>query len=611
MPEFLSQWIALWNRLTLRQRLAVSSAVVGTLGLLVTLVYFGSQAEYGVLFSDLKGTDAQAIIEQLKASNVPYRLSGSGSTISVPSERVPELRLQMASNTLTGGHVGFDIFDRANFGATDFSQKVNYQRALEGELARTLEGLDEVETARVHITPSRESVFAEKKEKGKASVVLRMRQSRELARERTDAIVNLVASSAEGLDPADVTVMDNRGRLLSAPGRNGAAAGGANIFNSHLETRQKLEAETAARIVALLEPVVGKGHVQADVAADVDFSQVEQTEEKYDPQSAVIRSQQSSAEYRTPGPAINGVVGTRGNDPNNRVPPPTPIPTPTPPANGQPQATPQPTPVMPPQLAPDQRNASTLNYEIDKTIRRTIGGLGRVTRLSASVLVDHKAVNGASVARAPEELKRIQDLVAAAIGVDAKRGDQVVVESFPFNKMDDEASKPSWLDRYRDMVLTGIKYGSLVLAALMLIFFVVRPAQKALKASGEAAPKLLAAAAGEPADAAVTAGIGGTLMQEKRENQIGAPSSEAATVAQLLSDTTPRTVAELEAEMNSPQESGANAKSGAAASGTTVGAMEGELSSPMVLRERLTERSRLEPELVAMTLRTWLHETRN
>ncbi len=614
MPEFLSQWIAQWNRLTLRQRLAVGGSVVGTLGLLVTLAYFGSQTEYGVLFSDLKGTDAQAIIEQLKASNVPYRLSANGSTISVPSERVPELRLQMASNTLTGGHVGFDIFDRANFGATDFSQKVNYQRALEGELARTLEGLDEVETARVHITPSRESVFAEKKEKGKASVVLRMRQSRELARERTDAIVNLVASSAEGLDPADVTVMDNRGRLLSAPGRNGAAAGGANIFNSHLETRQKLETETAARIIALLEPVVGKGHVQADVAADVDFSQVEQTEEKYDPQSAVIRSQQSSAEYRTPGPAISGVVGTRGNDPNNRVPPPTPIPTPTPtpPANGQSQATPQPTPAMPPQMAPDQRNASTLNYEIDKTIRRTIGGLGRVTRLSASVLIDHKAVNGASVARAPEELKRIQDLVAAAIGIDTKRGDQVVVESFPFNKMDDEASKPSWLDRYRDMVLTGIKYGSLVLAALLLIFFVVRPAQKALKASGAAEPKLLAAAeVGATADTAGTVGTGNARIEEKRENQLAAPSSEATTVAQLLSDTTPRTVAELEAEMNAPQEFATSAKPGGIASGAMASAIEVELSSPLILRERLTERSRQEPELVAMTLRTWLHETRS
>ena len=614
MPEFLSQWIALWNRLTLRQKISVGGAAFGTLALMGTLVYFGSQTEYGVLFSDLKQADAQAIIEQLKASNVPYRLAGGGTTISVPSERVPELRLQMASSTLTGGHVGFDIFDRNNFGATDFSQKVNYQRALEGELARTLEGLDEVETARVHITPPRESVFAEKKEKGKASVVLRMRQSRELSRERTDAIVNLVASSAEGLDPADVTVMDNRGRLLSAPGRNTGAAAGANVFNSHLEARQKLETETAARIIALLEPVVGKGHVQADVAAEVDFSQVEQTEEKYDPQSAVIRSQQSSAEYRTPGAGvIGGLVGARGNDPGLRIPPPTPTPTPTPTPNasgqpaGQPVASPQPTPAMPPQLAPDQRNASTLNYEIDKTVRRTIGGLGRVTRLSASVLVDHKSVNGASVARAPEELKRIQDLVAAAIGVDAKRGDQVVVESFPFNKLDSEAGKPSWLERYRDMVMTGIKYGSLVLAALLLIFFVVRPAQKALKASTDPEPKLLAAAAASEAKA-TTEGNGEALLEERRENQLEAPANEAATVAQLLSDTTPRTVAELEAEMKLQREAEQTAQT---TEPNASGATEVDLSSPLMLRERLTERSRQEPELVAMTLRTWLHETKN
>jgi flagellar M-ring protein FliF len=609
MPEFLLQWIAMWNRLTQRQRMTVGGAALGTIALMGTLLYFGSQTEYGVLFSDLKNTDAQAIIEQLKASNVPYRLSGGGSTVSVPTDRVPELRLQMASSTLTGGHVGFDIFDRANFGATDFSQKVNYQRALEGELARTLEGLDEVETARVHITPARESVFAEKKEKGKASVVVRMRQSRELSRERTDAIVNLVASSSEGLDPADVTVMDNRGRLLSSPGRNSGAAAGANVFNSHLETRQKLETETAARIVALLEPVVGKGHVQADVAAEVDFSQVEQTEEKYDPQSAVIRSQQSSAEYRTPNTQINGVVGTRGNDPNNRVPPPTPTPAPTPPptANGQPQASPQPTPVMPPQMAPDQRNASTLNYEIDKTIRRTIGGLGRVTRLSASVLVDHKAVNGASVARAPEEIKRIQDLVAAAIGADTKRGDQVVVESFPFNKADAEAAKPSWLDRYQNMVMTGIKYGSLVLAALLLIFFVVRPAQKALQASNAGEPKLLTAAEASPAaNTANTTGTDAAVIGERRENQLAAPAAEAATVAQLLGDSTPRTVAEMEAEMNSPQVPEMGVTSAA-----TSGATEVDLSPPLVVRERLAERSRQEPELVAMTLRTWLHETRS
>lgn len=602
MPEFLSQWIALWKRLTLGQRMAVGGAVAGTLGLMGLLIYFGSQPEYGVLFSDLKSTDAQTIVEKLKAANVPYRLSNSGTMVSVPSERVPELRLQMAaSNSLTGGHIGFDIFDRNNFGATDFTQKVNYQRALEGELARTLEGMDEVETARVHITPPRESVFAEKAERGKASVVLRMRQSRELSRERTDAVVNLIASSAEGLDPADVSVMDTRGRLLTAAGRNNAGANGTNAFNSHLEARQKLEAETAGRIVALLEPVVGKGHVQADVAAEVDFSQVEQTEEKYDPNSAVIRSQQTAAEYRTPTTAGAGlVVGARGNDPNAR-PVPTPTPTPPPPAQaGQPTpATPQPTPTMPPQIAPDQRNTATINYEIDKTVRRTVGGLGQVTRLSASVLVDHKAVNGASVARAPEELKRIQDLVAAAIGADTKRGDQVVVESFPFDKATAEPTKTTWLERYREMVQVGIKYGSLVLAALLLIFFAVRPAQRALKASSANAPKLLPAS---------TVGAQQAGTAQRRANELEAPAAEAATVAQLLGDTTPRTVAELEAKMNSQTETEQNAQPRLTSTSVLT---ETASLSPQALRERLVERTRKEPELVAMTLRGWLQEPRN
>lgn len=623
MPEFLSQWIALWNRLTLGQRLAVGGAVAGTVALLGAVIYFGSQPEYGVLFSDLKPNDAQAIVDKLKAANVPYHLSNSGTMISVPSERVPELRLQMAaSNALSGGHVGFDIFDRTNFGATDFTQKVNYQRALEGELARTLEGMDEVETARVHITPPRESVFAEKAEKGKASVVLRMRQSRELSRERTDAIVNLIASSAEGLDPADVSVMDTRGRLLTASARNQPGGTGSAAFSSHLEARQKLETETAARIVALLEPVVGKGHVQADVAADVDFSQIEQTEEKYDPASAVIRSQQTAAEYRTPSLTTPGgqVVGARGNDPGNRVPPPTPTPTPTPAAqNGQATpAAPQPTPTMPPQVAPDQRNTATINYEIDKTVRRTIGGLGQITRLSASVLVDHKTVNGVSVARAPEEIKRIQDLVAAAIGADAKRGDLVVVESFPFDKASSEPTKPTWIEKYREMILMGIKYGSLVLAALLLIFFAIRPVQKALKASAAPAPKLLAAGTvNEPnalGAAATATAIPGTttstLLGERRDNELGAAPAEVATVAQLLSETTPRTVAELEAEMNAPRDNEKTGKSPVPASmpGAHLDSLLNEHLSPHALRERLAQRSHQEPEAVALTLRSWLQE---
>src|SRR2546421_2598798 len=251
MPSPLANFGEIWNRLTMGQRIGVGVAAVATLGMIVALVVYGSQPEYGVLFSDLKTTDAQVIIDKLKATNVPYKLSQGGTMVSVSNDRVAEMRVQMAAaGALSGGHVGFDIFDRSNFGATDFAQRVNYQRALSGELARTLEGMDEVESARVHITPPRESVFTEKAERGKASVVLRMRQNRELSRERTEAVVNLIASAVEGLDPGDVSVMDTRGRVLTAAGRNAqAGAGGAAAFNSHLEARQHLEADTAERIV--------------------------------------------------------------------------------------------------------------------------------------------------------------------------------------------------------------------------------------------------------------------------------------------------------------------------------------------------------------------------
>jgi flagellar M-ring protein FliF len=234
---------------------------------------------------------------------VPYRLSSGGATISVPADRVTEMRLQMAAaGILSGNHVGFDIFDRNGFGATDFTQKVNYQRAIEGELARTLEGMDEVETARVHVTAPRDSVFIDKTEPAKASVVLRMRAGRELSRERTAAVVNLVASAVEGLEAQEISVMDARGRVFAAPDRDDAKTkNGASPLDSNLTIRHKLETETAARIVELLEPVIGEGRVRANVAAEIDFSQVEQTAEKFDPKSATIRSQQTLQESRTGG----------------------------------------------------------------------------------------------------------------------------------------------------------------------------------------------------------------------------------------------------------------------------------------------------------------------
>ena len=572
MPTALNQILEQWRRLKPGQRIAVAGAAAATLAIIVALVVYGSQPEYGVLFSDLKPADAQGIIEKLKAANVPYELSGGGTTVSVPAERVAELRLQIAaSGALSGGHVGFDIFDKNSFGATDFAQQVNYQRALEGEIAKTLEGMDEIETARVHVTRPRESLFADKTERAKASVMLRVRQGRELSRERTEAIINLIASAVEGLDPADVSVMDTRGRLLSSPGRTGG--GDAAAFGSHLEARQKLESETSARIVSLLEPVTGVGHVRSDVSADLDFSQIEQTEEKYDPKSAVIRSQQTSQEIRNDGTnGIGGIAGARANDPTTQTPP------------AAPTASPAPTGA--------QRTAATTNYEIDKTLRHTVDGGGNLKRMTVSVVVDYKMVNGNLTPRTPEELQKIRELVAAAVGTDEARGDQIVVQTIPFDQPTVDTHPLSWLERYRDLVRTALKYGLLTLAALLLIVFVIRPVRRALRqTSAPVSPQLLTGG-GTPA-LALTSG------QMEGMDAAGAALTSQREHDQLPGQTTaPRTVAELEAEMEAE--------------------IAREIASPdlgtkraIALKKQLIERGKGDPQAIAMTLRGWLQESKS
>ncbi len=459
-------------------RVATVAAVIGTLGLIGALFYYGSQPNYGVLFTGLKPTDAQKIVEKLKVENVPFTVTNSETTVSVPQEKISELRLKMAGEgVISGGHVGFDLFDKTSFGATDFAQQVNYRRAIEGELAKTLEGMDEVETARVHITPKKESVFTEKEDGAKASVVVRVRQNKELSVERSNAIVSLVASSIEGLEPTGVSVMDTSGRLLVAAGQNRPGGmGDAGAFQAQWEAKRKFEAESAARLIALIQPVVGDNRVRADVAADIDFSQIEQSEEKYDPKSQVVRSQQVGQEIRNnPAQQVNAPVGARSNNPAT-------MPAPIPPATATAAAT------------ADQRNTSTVNYEIDKTIKKTIGGGGRVNRMNVSVVVDHKTVEGVEVARTAEEIKQIQDLVSAAVGLDVNRGDTVVVQTMPFSKPQIEPAGPqSFLESNKQLIPSAIKYGTLVLIALLLLIFVVRPARKALKAAAVVPeePKLL------------------------------------------------------------------------------------------------------------------------
>lgn len=557
MASPLNQIKEIWMRLPNSGRIATIGAGVATLALIGAMVYYGSQPEYGVLFSDLKPADAQTIVEKLKTENVAYSLSSGGTTISVPHEKISELRLQMASTgVLSGGHVGFDLFDKTNFGATEFAQQVNYRRAIEGELARTMEGMDEVESVRVHITPKKESVFSEKEEGAKASVMLRVRQGKELSNERTESIVSLVSSSVEGLDPSSVAVMDTRGRLLTS-GRGGKSGGIGDVgaFNAQLEAKQKFQSETAARVIALLEPVVGEGKVRSDVAADLDFSQVEQTEEKYNPQSQVVRSQQNSQENRSSAaPQQAGIVGARSNDPTT--------------AAQQPAQNNQ-------QNNNDQRNATMTNYEIDKTVRRTVGGGGRVNRMTVSVVIDYKTVDGVDSARTPEEIQKLQELVQAAVGTDTNRGDAVVVQTMAFNKPAEEtAATAGFLDKNKSIVSSAIKYAALIVVALLIFMFVVRPAKKHLKAA--------------------------TLLSV--EPQLLPPSSEAerrlngeeSKMQNALRENQPMmTVAEMQAQMQNDDD---DVNFGG-------GPNRGEK-----IKKLLAEQTLNNPETVAGTLRGWLKE---
>ena len=568
----------IWNRLPLTGRIATIGAAVATLALIAAVVYYGSQPEYGVLFADLKPADAQTIVEKLKAANVPYAISNNGTTVQVPADKISELRLQMASaGILSGGHVGFDLFDKTSFGATDFAQQVNYRRAIEGELAKTLEGMDEVEQARVHLTPKRESVYTEKEEGAKASVMLRVKQGKELSSERTDAIVSLIASAVEGLDPSGISVMDTRGRLLTAAGRNGGTFSDAGAFHAQLEAKQKFEAETAGRIISLLEPITGEGHVRADVSADVDFSKIEQTEEKYDPNSKVVRTQESTQETRNSNvknPAA--VVGARANDPTAAAPAPTPAPNPGAAA-------------APAVSAGDTRSSQSVTNEIDRTVKKTVGGTGRVNRMTVSVLVDHKTVEGVATARTPEEIKQIQELVQAAVGTDNARGDVVVVQTMLFDKPQLDAGTgggASWLDRNKQLVASAVKYGTLIAIALLLLLFVVRPARRALLKA--AAPpieaKLLTAGSDEAEEAERR------LTVKETQNALTQGENPLPELEPMM------TVAELEAKMQNELENEV----------TTVNAHVHHAES---IKKTITEQTLKDPEAVVSTLRGWLRES--
>jgi flagellar M-ring protein FliF len=414
---------AVRERLSTTQLVTLCATFVGVVALTIGSAWYLNAPEYRVLYSDLSAESASQVVDKLTADKVEYRLADGGRTVLVPADQLDRLRLSFAGEGVpVSGRMGFEIFDRTAFGQTEFLEHVNYGRALEGELARTIETLAEVQSARVHIARARESLFGSREQPAKASVVLTLKSNRKLAPSAAQAITALVAASVEGLRPEQVVVLDSFGRALA----RGEASEDEALASADLEAQQKFERDMAARVVALLEPVVGVDRVRVNVSARLHPDSQEQTEEIWDP-NPVVRSRQLTTES-SQAPRAEGIAGSRANLP----------PVVQPDGQEGPAVVPAATTGAGAGLT---RSAEVTNYEVGRVTRHTVRARGELASLSVAVLVDDEVTTTVgedgtpSVSRRPRdaaEMQKLQNLVAAAVGIDAERGDQITVENITF-----------------------------------------------------------------------------------------------------------------------------------------------------------------------------------
>ncbi|WP_136515059.1 flagellar basal-body MS-ring/collar protein FliF [Geomonas edaphica] len=462
MPEGLKKLLEPFLALSTGKRLVVGGVALVSLLAFAALITVANKTDYRPLFANLTSEDAGEIVKKLKEQKVPYQITDDGKAIMVPSDKVYDLRLSMASDGLPqGGGVGYEIFDRKNFGMTEFVQKLNYQRALQGELSRTIAQIAGVESARVHLAIPEKTLFKDAEKPATASVVLKMKSNRGLRDAEVQGIVHLVASSIEGMDPEQVTVLDSRGKMLSG---NTASDPASKLTGSRQETQRNFEKTQEDKLQSLLDRVVGSGKCVARVTASFDFKQVEKYEERYDPESAAVRSEQRSEEKGGTTTTASGVPGAQTN--LGRT---------APGAAGQ--------------SGGGSKTDETLNYEVSRSTARIIEPVGALSKVSIAVLVDGKydlpvgAKPGATPKyqpRTPDEMQKIEALVKSAVGFNAERGDQVTVANIPFQETGEGAGeKPQWYDA--PIVQALIKNGLIGLGFLALILFVIRPLLKTLK----------------------------------------------------------------------------------------------------------------------------------
>ncbi|MDP2223669.1 flagellar basal-body MS-ring/collar protein FliF [Nitrosomonas sp.] len=472
--------LAQFNQLSNQKKLGLILSAAAVIALLVGALMWSQAPDYRVLYNNVTDQDGAAIITALQQMNVPYKFSESGGgAILIPEKQVHEIRLRLAGQGLPkGGLPGFELMENQKFGSSQFLEQVNYQRALEGELARSVQSLSAVQSARVHLAIAKPSVFSREKQQPSVSVLLNLYPGRVLGAEQVSAIVHLMSSSVPSLPVKNVTVVDQNGNLLST---QNDGKQDSRFDAKQLEYIQELEENYIRRIEAILTPITGAANVRAQVTADMDFSRIERAEEIYRPnnnesEAAAIRSQQTLEATSTGAKLDGGIPGAL----TNRPPEPAAAPIE---AGGENQEEGNKTPPVP----TDQKKESTINYEVDKTVQHTQQSTGNIKRLSAAVVVNYrkKVDENGEVTYEPltaEEIKEINSLVREAMGYSEKRGDSLTVTNGLFTA--DTATIldiPLWKDP--DVIMLAKEIGKQLLIAAVVLFFllkILRPFLKSL-----------------------------------------------------------------------------------------------------------------------------------
>jgi flagellar M-ring protein FliF len=496
----------LLESLTWKQILSLVLAATVVIGGLAAFSHWNRERDFRPLYSSLAPEDAAAVLAKVRESGTEFRLSENGSVVLVPSERVAELRLQMAAAGLPkSGRIGFELFDKTTFGMSDFTEQVNFHRALEGELERSVMSLAEVEQARIHITFPKDSLFLDSRQPAKASVLVKLRPGAQLSPQNVAAICQLAASAVDGLLPEAVSVVDMRGNLLNRA-RKASSPDDPEPSEAALDYRQKLEHDLLAKIDNTLEPLLGADKFRATASVECDFSSAEQSEESYDPSKSVMVSSQKT-EDMSGGTVAAGVPGAASSLPRPAVRP----------AGGSNAVT---------------RRTENISYQSSHTVRHVREPQGSIKRMSVSLLVDSAVRYEGSGAKAKriveapsaDKLKSIHDLVAGVIGLSTERGDQLVVETLPFEStLNPEQlpapppappAPPTWREQFLKNRVFAIGVGVGAALLLALLFGVMRVMQKRPPGSAAELPTELSAGA-TPAQ-----------LQAQIENQLAAQAAQ-------------------------------------------------------------------------------------